>query len=64
MTKREAKVLSAFTQVLLCDMNDYKEYVNELMGRPVFTHELGVLSDEIKERSSEEALLILTNLSE
>lgn len=64
MTKREAVVLTAFTQIMLCKTSDYTDYVEELMGRPVLTHELGTLSDEIKNRSSNEALQILNNLSD
>lgn len=29
----------------------FYEYVSELMGRPVYTHEFAVLADEIKEKA-------------
>jgi hypothetical protein len=64
MTKREAIVLTAYTGILLCNLEDYYEYVEKLLGRPVFTHELADKKtvDEIKEGSKEEAEAILSNL--
>ena len=59
MTVREGAVISAYTQVLVCDMQYLHEYVDEIMGRPVFTHELPDLADEIKERSKEEFMNII-----
>ena len=57
MTKREAAVVMAFTGVALLvgDNFDYfHKYVEELMGRPVWTHELPALADEIKRRADPE----------
>ena len=41
MTKQEKIVVSAYTGVLMCDFKDVHKYIEEKMGRPVFTHELG-----------------------
>ena len=54
MTKREKVVVSAYTGVLLCDFADLHEYIEEIMGRPVWTHELPMLTEEIKKRSRKE----------
>lgn len=54
MTKREKVVVSAYTGVLLCDFADLHEYIEEIMGRPVWTHELPMLAEEIKKRSRKE----------
>ena len=40
MTKQEKIVVSAYTGVLMCDIEDYQKYVESLLKRPVFTHEL------------------------
>lgn len=55
MTKREGVVLSAYTGVLLCEeFNDVHLYIEELMGRPVYTHELPALEEEIRKRAEKE----------
>lgn len=54
MTKRDLAVLMAYTGVCMLegeDFNIFHKYVEDLMGRPVFTHELGKLANEIRERS-------------
>ena len=52
MTKQERLIVSAYTGVLMCDMSDLQEYIEKVLNRPVWTHELGdknVLA-EIKEK--------------
>ena len=56
MTKRECAIVTAFTGVNMMsgeNMNVFYSYVQEIMGRPIFTHELALwtVQDEIKERS-------------
>lgn len=41
MTVREAVIISAYTGYLIGDFNEMHKYVEEVMGRPVFTHEMG-----------------------
>lgn len=41
MTKQEAAIVSAYTGYLLGDFSDMHAYVEKLMDRPVFTHEMG-----------------------
>ncbi len=41
LTKREAAIVSAYTGYLLGEFADMHDYVEEVMGRPVFTHEMG-----------------------
>ena len=45
MTKREKIIVSAYTGYLMCEFQDMHEYIEEKLGRPVWTHELG--SDEV-----------------
>lgn len=64
MTKREGAVLSAYTGILLCEsFDDVHGYITEIMGRPVFTHELPFLEKEIKKRSEAEFKEIIKNRS-
>lgn len=52
MTKHECAVIMAFTGVVMLKGNDldiFYEYVAKILGRPVYTHEIGILADEIKE---------------
>lgn len=58
MTKREAAIVSAYTGVLIGDFEEMHKYIEEIMGRPVFTHELPKLFDEIKERSKNDFVSI------
>ena len=54
MTKREAAVITAYTGVFIGDKAEYYKYINELMGRTVFTHEMSKLADEIKKRAEKD----------
>lgn len=53
MTKREGAIVSAFTGVLACEFSDFHAYVEEKLGRAVFTHEMASdkVAAEIKEAS-------------
>ena len=41
MNKREAAIVSAYTGVLIGEFSDFHEYVEQLLDRQVWTHELG-----------------------
>ena len=43
MTKQERVVVSAYTGYLMCDWNDVHKYVEEKVGRSVWTHEFADL---------------------
>ena len=53
MTKQERLIVSAYTGVLMCDFSEFQTYVEQLLQRPVFTHELAMYDvwREIKEKS-------------
>lgn len=66
MTKNEAAVIMAFTgQVMLTgeDFDIFHKYIEHILERPVYTHELGNESvwDEIKEKSKNDFLDICKN---
>lgn len=60
MTKREKQVVSAYTGTLMSTFDELHEYIEEILGRPVWTHELADEDtwNEIKEKSKEEFLKI------
>lgn len=60
MTKQEKVIVSTYTGVLMCDFSDVHEYVEEKLGRPIFTHEFADrdIQKEIKEKSKEDFLKI------
>lgn len=61
MTKHEAAVFTAFTGTAFLSGEDFgifHEYAEKLMGRSLYTHELGMLSDEIREKARPEFMHI------
>ena len=60
MTDRERLVVSAYTGVLMCDFAKFQSYVEELLGRPVFTHEMGLPNtwEEIKKNCHAELIAL------
>lgn len=58
MTKREAAIVSAYTGYLIGEFSDFHAYVEEIMGRPVFTHELPNIAEELKEKSKKDFMSI------
>lgn len=40
MDPRPQVVLSAYTGYLMCDFAEYHAYVEAVLGRPVYTHEM------------------------
>ena len=59
MTKRECAIVMAYTGICMCegdDFNIFHKYVEEKLGRPIFTHELPRLEGEIKDKSMSDFL--------
>lgn len=46
MTKREAAIVSAYTGYLIGTFDELHKYIEEKMGRPVFTHEMASVTFE------------------
>lgn len=54
MTTEERAIIMAYTGVCMLTgskMQAFDKYVEKLIGRPVYTHELPALADEIKKKS-------------
>lgn len=59
MTDREKAIVMAYTGVCMLKKDEFKifhKYVEEVIGRPVYTHELGELREKIREASKEDFL--------
>lgn len=54
MTDKEKAIVMAYTGICMLTEDKFQifhKYVEELMGRPILTHEMGRLADAIKEKS-------------
>lgn len=58
MTKREAAIVSAYTGYLIGEFSDFQAYAEEIMGQPIFTHDLTRLEYELKEKSKKDFMNI------
>lgn len=56
ITKREAAIISAYTGFLLGEFSEVHKYVEEILERPVWTHQFADegLTALIKEKSKED----------
>ena len=60
MTTKEAAIVSAYTGIMLGNFSELHKYIEEIMERPVFTHELASkkITEEIKKRSKDDFMSI------
>lgn len=60
LTTHEAAVVAAYTGYLIGAFSDMHAYVEELLGRPVFTHEMAdaALLDEVRHRAKADFVAI------
>ena len=59
MTDRERVIITAYTGIAMVEgekVDLLYQYLNELFGRPVYTHEIPLLANEIKELSKADFL--------
>ena len=65
MNKREAAIISAYTGILCGEFSDMHEYIEEIMGRPVFTHEMGgAVNEQIKTKSKADFLAVSESITD
>lgn len=69
MTDRERAIVMAYTGIIMLNgekFSIFHEYVEEIMGRPVWTHEMGIdlVAEEIKEKAKPDFLELCANGSE
>jgi hypothetical protein len=61
MTKKEAAIVSAYTGFLIGKFEDLHGYAEEVLERPVFTHEFGIhkIANELREKSKKDFVSIV-----
>ena len=67
MTDKEKAIVMAFTGVCMLTGNKFQifhKYVEDLMGRPVMTHEIGELAPTIKHRSKADFIALCKDESD
>ena len=67
MTYRECAIVSAYTGfcMLTGDQWDYfQKYVEEIMGEPIWTHELASRADEISEKAKPDFIRLCEQATE
>jgi hypothetical protein len=65
MTREESAIISAFTGIMCGPFDAFHEYAEKIMGRPVFTHEMGnkEIADQIKEKSMDDFMALAGSVS-
>jgi hypothetical protein len=58
MTKAEKLIISAYTGVLMTSMDELHQFIEQKLGRSVWTHELAhkAVTDQIKEAVKDDFL--------
>lgn len=67
MTKRECAIVMAFTGVAMLkgdDLDIFYQYIAEVIGRPVYTHEIAMMADDIKESARADFIQICHDAAE
>lgn len=67
MTDREKAIVMAYTGVCMLTGDKFQifhKYVEDLLGRPVWTHDIGWLENEIKEKSKNDFMALCAESEE
>ena len=67
MTKKEAVLVSAYTGYMLApSFADVQEFCEDLLGRPIFTHEFAMdeVNKEIREKCKPMIIELVKNIEE
>lgn len=65
LTEEQAAIIGAFTGYLAGPFDEMHRYIEKVMGRPVFTHEMGDerIAQEIRDASKDDFLKIVRERS-
>ena len=58
MTRREATIVSAYTGYFIGGLDDLYEYLSELIGRPIYTHEIPAVLDKYHNKISQDFVMV------
>ena len=58
LTKREAAIVSAYTGYLIGEIGELYKYLSELIGRPVYTHEIPAIADKYRSRIRQDFVMM------
>jgi hypothetical protein len=66
MTRRESAIISAFTGIHMGNFSAMHKYIEEIMERPVFTHEMTDKDtvNQIKEKARFDFMALCESVSE
>lgn len=67
MTKKESLIISAYTGFMVCkEFSDMHEFIEQVLERPVFTHEMGseLFLEEIQGALKPVLLELIKNIKE
>jgi hypothetical protein len=66
MNKREAAIVTAYTGLLIGSFSDAHEYMEELFGHPIYTHQMAgkEFNDELKVLSKPDFVALSDNISD
>lgn len=61
LTREQAAIVGAYTGYLAGPFEEMHEYIEKIMGRPVFTHEMASeeVADQIREKAKQDFLAIV-----
>lgn len=65
MTKQEAAIIGAYTGYLIGEFSDLHEYIERIMERPVWTHEMAskALFKEIQDKAKADFMLLAEEIT-
>lgn len=58
MTRREATIVSAYTGYFIGELEDLYKYLSELVGRPVYTHEIPAVLDACHSKIKQDFVML------
>ena len=67
MTKHECAIVTAYTGISMLQGDDVKylnKYLSDLIGKPVYTHEMPAVAEAYKKQIREDFIALCRNASE
>lgn len=60
MTKLEKLIVSAYTGILMCDMDEFHAFAEKVLKHPIYTHEFAETEtwDELRRATKQDFLLL------